>query len=514
VIDNGKGMSTDDVDKSYLRYSTSKINDVNDLFSIKTLGFRGEALASIAAVSKLTIISKEKDQLIGKKVVIEGGTEVLNDEYGSPSGTIIEIKDLFYNTPVRKKYLKSIEIELRHIIEVVTNYALIHPNIHFQLIHNSRTIFNSTSTNDFLANISYIYGNDVAKQMIKLNFESELYKIYGYISKPSLTRSTKNDQSIYVNKRYIKKNKIISDAINNAYHTLVMVNRYPVVFLNIEIDTSKIDVNVHPQKAEIRIENEQKLYEVVNDAIKNALHKEDLTPQIKQDVEKKLDSFVNVNYESKYEVDDSKQELLINESSETYVPKLSNLKVLGILNKTYILSEIPGNFLLIDQHAAAERILYEKFMKQIKSKDVKIQKLLKPEILEVSSKKFLTAINNVETFKELGFEIEEFGINTIMVRTIPILFGRQFDKETFLDYIDEIEKKGTPSSLDKFFHDRIASKACRTAIKAGDEITLPEIKKYVQELMQMDVPYNCPHGRPIMIKWSYYEIEKMFKRVV
>ena len=507
-------MDKDDVKKSYLRHSTSKIKSDQDLFNIGTLGFRGEALASIAAVSNLTIISKERNGLVGTKIVIKGGHEVLCEDFGSPSGTIIEIKDLFFNTPARKKYLKSMDVEHRQIIEVVTKYALINPKIHFQLIHGNKTILNCP-TSTFLTNISYVYGSDFAKQMIPIDFALNGFEINGYISKPSLTRSTKNDQSIYVNNRYIKSNKTITDAINKAYHTLVMVNRYPTVVLNINTDVSKTDVNVHPQKSQIRISNENKLYETVFSGVLETLKKSDLVPEQVIESKTNLTDFTKSNFEQKYQLVDSKQELLVNESTETLDSKPKNVpivKILGILNKTYILAEILGGMVLIDQHAAAERILYEKFMHQLKKSEVKVQKLLDPIMVELNAVMHDLALMKIEILKNLGYLVEDFGTNTILIRTIPILMGRTFDKEFFMDYLNLIQKGKI--DVEVLFHEQIASKACRSAIKAGDEITLPQIKQYIQDLMMMNKPFNCPHGRPVMIKFTYYEIEKMFKRVV
>jgi len=508
VTDNGNGMDKKDAELSWQRHSTSKIKDAKDLFSINTLGFRGEALASIAAVSELTIITKQDNDISGNKIVVHGGTEVLNEEYGCPKGTSIEVKNLFFNTPARKKYMKSIEVEIRHITDIVTRYALIYPIIAFKLVHNKHVIVNSPSTEDKLANISFIYGNNVAKNLIEINYTEENIKVTGFVSKPVITRSTKADQSIYVNNRYIKKNQIITDAINNAYKTFVMVHRHPIVILNIELNVNNTDVNVHPQKAEIRIQNEKKLYNVVFNAVKNVLEETDLIPEaleIKQET-------LNIEISDEHKVEDAKQKLLVKETSVVKTTKF-DLKILGIINKTYILAEVPGNLLLIDQHAAAERILYEKYTKELKNNNVFVQKLLNPEILELNPKQFNTAIDKKDFLANFGYQVEEFGVNTLIIRTIPIVLGKQFNKDIFIDYLDELNK-GMPESLEQFFHDRIARMACRTAIKAGDDITLPQIKEYIKEIFTNEFPSTCPHGRPIVIKWTFYELEKMFKRVV
>lgn len=518
VSDEGAGMSEKDAELSWHRHSTSKIKDVDDLFSINTLGFRGEALASMAAVSELIITTRVENEISGIKIKVKAGKEVSKEETGCPRGTTVEVKNLFFNTPARKKYLKSMQVELRYVTDIITRYALINPDVHFKLTHNSKEILNSPSTENQLKNISFVYGSKTAKELLEVDYKENMYHITGYISKPSLSKSTKNEQSIYVNKRYLKKNAIISDALNDAYRTLMMVNRHPVAILNITLLPEKTDVNVHPQKAEIRIQNEHQLYQAVFESVRETLQKNDLIPEtLEKEVEKKILEFAKPKIRAKTQeryVEDFKQKLLAKETAETKTSKLPEMKVLGVINKTYILSETPGNLIIIDQHAAAERILYEKFSEQLRDREVRVQELLEPVILELSPKQFNTTTSNKKFLNELGYSLEEFGHNTIRIITIPVVLGKQFDKSLFLDFIDELDKKPKAESLEKFFHDRIAKMACRTAIKAGDEITLPQIKQYIQELSERNIPYTCPHGRPIMIKFSFYELEKMFKRVV
>ena len=498
-------MNEKDAKICWHRYSTSKINNIDDLFSIKTLGFRGEALASMAAVSDLTIITNQGN-VSGIKINVVGGKEVSFEKIGTKNGTTIIIKNLFFNTPVRKKYLKSIEIELKAIIEVITKYGLIYPQIHFKLRHDNKEILNFPSVRDKLSNISFIYGKEIAKNLLEINYQNN-FKISGYVSKPSLNKSNKSMQSIFVNKRYVKKNSIISNAIDDAYHSSMMVNRHPIIILEIKTDPKNTDVNVHPQKSEIRIQNEKNLYQDIYDAIKNNIVGEDVIPQALK--EKNLSDF---SFEKSY-LDTTKQKLLIKETTELNTHKLENIRILGIINKTYIIAEIPGNLILIDQHAAAERILYEKFSKQLNEKKVITQELLNPVILELTSTQHITLINNVKKLELLGFVVEDFGTKTVLVRTVPVVLGRQFNKEVFFDFVDEIDK-GKLESLEEFFHAKIARMSCRYAIKAGDTIELSEIKNYVQLIFSKDFPSTCPHGRPIVIKWSLFELEKMFKRVV
>lgn len=524
ITDDGAGMSKNDARLSWQRHATSKIKNANDLFSIHTLGFRGEALASIAAVSSLAITTREDDSVSGSKITIRAGVLVSEEDAGCPKGTEIEVKDLFFNTPARKKYLMAMEAEMPYVTDIVTRYAMINPGIHFKLVHNGRELINYPSTRDWLSKINFIYGSRVSRELISVDSGVGNFHITGFISKPVLSKSTKDDQAIYVNKRFIKKNNTISSAINDAYHTLMMVNRYPVAIINIDVPAEKTDVNVHPQKSEIRIQHEKELYQAVFDSVKLSLGKNDIVPEVlKEETDRKLREFspaaiadyIANEKEKKhiYPVEDTKQQLLVKEDDTAEFARLPEMKILGIVNKTYIIAETEGNLFLIDQHAAAERILYEKFSEQLKAKKVDIQEILTPELVEVTPKQFSLAVQNLDFLSGLGYKIEEFGNNTLLVRAIPVILGRQFDKLLFIDFIEELSEKNRPETLESFFHAKIARMSCRTAIKAGDDITLPQIKKYIQGLDDAKV-YTCPHGRPIMIKWSFYELEKMFKRVV
>lgn len=524
VADNGDGMSSADVALSWQRHATSKLKDLHGLFSISTLGFRGEALASIAAVSELSITSRQEDDISGVCLKVTGGKQKSSEETGCPKGTIIEVKNLFFNTPARKKYMRSFELELGNISEIITKYALILPKIHFRLIHGGKEMIDWPAADEWLARISSVYGNKFARDLIPLHYARQELSVDGFISKPSLSRSTKEEQSIYVNGRYIKKNKAISDAINDAYKTIVMVNRYPVAILNLTIRPGMTDVNVHPQKSEIRIQDEKTLYNFILDAIKSAMDSNDLVPEVmKEESVKKIRDFApgsvfDSGFKKQplhegYDVEDSRQDLLVKEDEDISFARLPEMRILGIANMTYIITETKGNLFLIDQHAAAERILYEKFSDQLINKKVAVQQLLHPEVVELTPKQHSLAISQADLLFGLGYLYDDFGRNSVRVMSIPVILGRQFNKELFIDFIEDLSLKEKPDSLSKFFHARIARMSCRTAIKAGDEITLPQIKQYIQGLDENQV-YTCPHGRPIMIRWSFYELEKMFKRVV
>ncbi|MBT3464554.1 DNA mismatch repair endonuclease MutL [archaeon] len=520
VSDNGTGMSKEDAAIAFERHSTSKIKDINDLFSIKSLGFRGEALASIASVSELEVKTKSKDSMEGTKIIIEGGNVKKSETIGFPQGTSITIRNIFFNTPARKKYLKPNETENRHIIDVITKYSLSHPYIHFRLKNNGKEIINSPQTDSQLTNISFLYGSNTAKQLIEVNYVEPNIVIKGYISKPKLNRASKGEQSFFVNQRYVKKATILSNALNDAYHTFMMVGRYPVSILSVQIAPEKIDVNVHPTKAEIKFEDEKSIYNAMFNAITKTLEKSDLIPEELEDVvDKKIEDFGKVNYtkkeyQPKYLFENSEQKTLETKTPEIKTKKLPEIRSLGIINKTYIVAEMRGNLTIIDQHAAAERILYEKFLEETEKEEVKKQKLLDPQIIVVPPSLVDFLESNLEFFDSCGYEIEKFGKIEFLIRTYPVLFGSVFNKELFFELLDDLHKDKKINSAKIIKHEKIASKACRAAIKAGDEISVYQVAELLNELDKKNVPYNCPHGRPIIIKFSYYELEKMFKRIV
>jgi DNA mismatch repair protein MutL len=492
------------------RHATSKISDFQDLFNIKTLGFRGEALSSIAAVSILTLSTRKEEDIAGSRIAIEGGKFLGASEIGCPKGTTVEVKDLFYNTPARKKFLQNKENETEAIIEVAERYALAYPEVAFRLTEGSHTLLNAPATVDKLSRIANIFGQEFAKQLISFEEERKGMRISGFISKPSLTRASKDYQIFYFNRRLIKKNTAISEALQDAYKTLVMVGRNPVAIISIDIDASDIDVNVHPQKAEIRLNDEQLIYEFAHDSISKALSSISLVPEVRLANDMQLTMFEN---QSKgYRTEDSEQQLLVKENASVKPNLLPEMRILGIINKTYIVAEMQGSLIFIDQHAAAERILYEEFMEDLRNRKVKVQKLIVPEIQSLSPKQHLAAIKNSEHLASLGYSIEDYGKDTVRINSIPVVLGRQFNKDLFIDFVEEMSGRKI-ASLEDFFHKKIARMACRTAIKAGDDLTLPQIKDYVVRLLSKNIPYTCPHGRPILLRWSTYDLEKMFKRI-
>lgn len=512
VTDNGEGMDESDVKLSYQRHTTSKIFSAADLTSIRTLGFRGEALASIAAVSKFTVISKKDATLEGTKVYVEGGKFVKSSRVASNKGTTIEVKDLFFNTPARKKHLQSASTEVSHITDIVQRYSLNYPKIHFKLNIDGKVVLNSPATEDLLANIANIYGADYAKQLVKVEYENEGMEIAGFIGKPSLTKPDHSHQSIFINGRYVKS-ETVGLSLDDSFHTLVMVNKYPVATLNLTIDPHKIDVNVHPNKQIVKFSDEQKVYASVFDAVRQTLHENDLFSEAKvPELQEQLEEIDNKaakarQQERKYRFEKGAQEVLLIEEEELPV------NVLGVIDKTYIVAEDKDNMLIIDQHAMHERVMYERFMNEFMAKKIGVQTLIMPMMLDFSpaDKKIVEA--NLENFSMLGILMEPFGGNSFAVKTLPVLLGSQQDKEIISELLAEFKKNKT-KKFDEIKEEAIIIMACRAAIKAGDDLPLQKLKQLVGELLKTKSPYTCPHGRPIIIKFPISELEKKFKRVV
>jgi DNA mismatch repair protein MutL len=550
ISDNGSGMSSEDAKKSIIRHATSKISNVDDLFAIQTLGFRGEALASIAAVSKMSIITKQKDELEAFNFVVEGGKEISSGTLGAETGTIIEIVDIFFNTPARKKFLKTDSVELRHIVEIVLKYALINENVSFRLKHDKHELLNSPAVESYRNNLASIYGTGLAKELLEVNYQDELVKITGFIAKPFAARNDKNQQHLFVNKRWIR-NEDITKAIYEGYHSLLFVGKHPIYVLNLDINPLKIDVNVHPAKTEIKIEQKKEIYYSVLKAIRETLEKHNLIPVMDIDVEEQLTFGTtkkeNVEKNVKYRFEPSEQTVLDvkemkhstsidNFEEESYSTpeeevfiskdneekrekerntieqslKLPAMKILGQIHKTFFVAETEGGLILIDQHVVQERVLYEKFMDQLMNRKVAVQELLQGEVMEFSPAEKIYLIDNLKKLHQLGFLLEEFGGNSFVLKTVPSLFGRLQPKDLLYSVLDKL-KEGK-SKLEEIQEEIITRMACRASVKAGDTMTIPEIQKLLEELSNCKLPYTCPHGRAVLIKVPVEELEKKFKR--
>lgn len=567
IKDDGVGMTKEDALLSLQRHATSKIKTDEDLFNILTLGFRGEALASIAAVSKLTITTKKENTLEGYKIETHGGQIIQEGICAATTGTTIEVKDLFWNTPARKKFLKTDYVELRHCIDVVTRYALLHNNISFKLIHDGRMLLHAPATENQKQNLLSIYGRALDKDLLEVNFEDEDLgiKVAGFISKPLAAKTDKSFQSFFVNSRYVK-NQIMQNAIYDAYHSLLFVGRHPIVLLSLQINPKTIDVNVHPQKTEIKIEQKDLVYAIIHKAVKAALEENSLVPvdnveskqivleaqvprpivpqtpkyqfeKSEQTVFDELDSKIEQNdfvvaestaeesIEEPEEVETGPESPKFSETQEksSFIPqtektatiesniKLPEMRILGQIHKTFFIAETPGGMLLIDQHVVQERVLYEKYMQEYLNKHIDIQHLLKPELITFSATQTVTVLNHLEALKDLGFDLQHFGGNDFSLATVPTLFGKVQAKDLLEIVIKELAT-GKVEEINRIQEEIITMMACRASVKAGDSMTIPQITKLLKELSECRLPYTCPHGRAILIKITAEDLEKKFLR--
>ena len=528
VTDDGIGMNKEDAITCLERHATSKLYNDEDLFHIETLGFRGEALPSIASVSKMTIETSNEEE--GTSVTIEGGKILNISSSHLRKGTKISVKDIFYNTPARLKYLKNLHTELANISFYLTKMALANPDIKFVLTNNEKVLLNTDGSGNLLKVINNIYGLDVAKKMIKISASDDDYDINGYISYPEVNRSSKGFITILVNGRYIKNTSVIK-VIQESYHTYMMVGKSPIVVLNIETDPWLVDVNVHPTKMDIKFSKFEELKALLTKTIDNALKKLVLVPEIKEENKPvtNIDKITTINTEVDFkekeivkpEYEELSFDLEINEDEALYTSeeknnkkdKLKRINAMGIIAKTYIFGENEDGMYLIDQHAAHERINYERILKEMKNNVVEQIDLLIPIKLTFTKDEYIKLKDKEEIIKEIGIDYEEFGINTIVIRKHPKWINKKYSEE-ILRKIIEIIITENKFEKDKF-NDRLAAlTACRMSIKAHDYISLEEANKLLEELLTCDNPYHCPHGRPVMINYSYYELEKLFKRVV
>ncbi|SRR3989344_795798 len=543
VSDNGEGMSKEDVLKSVLRHATSKIQSVEELFSITTLGFRGEALASIAAVSQLSITSKQKGKLEGFTMVLENGGIINSGIAAAEEGTTVEVRNLFFNTPARKKFLKTDAVELRHIIDVVINYALANPKVSFKLTHEGHTLLHSPAVADARSNIASIYGIQLAKELLEVQYQDEFVKINGFIAKPYQVRNDKTQQVLLVNKRWVKNNDI-TKAVYDGYHSMLFVNKHPVFVLNLDLDPQKIDVNVHPQKSEIKIEQKELVIKAVTTAVNQTLRKHNLIPVLDVEFEQQTSFGIPAQKKVekpayKYQFEKAQQTMFVREEAlplqeaeedkEVYqeqepviIPEqeaaaertetsaIPALKILGQVHKTFFVAETPGGMMCIDQHAAHERVLYEQFMKQYMNKQIEVQHLLQGEMMEFSPAEKILVMERKAELERYGFRLEEFGDNAFVLKTVPSLLGRIQPAEITYEIVNKLQQE--KGSLQEIQEEIITRMACRAAVMAGEVLSIFQINAILDDLSLCQHPYTCPHGRPTMIKTSYEELEKKFKR--
>ena len=600
VTDNGCGIEGDEIPTAFLRHATSKIKSIEDLLSVSSLGFRGEALASISAVAQVELITKTKDKLNGYRYVYEGGEEKSLEEVGSPDGTTIVVRNLFYNTPVRRKFLKSANTEGSYISSLMQYLALSHPDISFRFINNNQNKLH-TSGNTNLKDIIYsVYGREITANLYELDAKTQDIAIKGFICKPFICRGNRTYENYYINGRYIKSN-IVNKAIEEAYKGFVMPKNYPFTALHFTINPEIIDVNVHPSKMELRFANNEYVYNFVYSSVLACLKEHELVASVEPDTIRidneilvrrnenienskinKISSFDNKNQmdilstrnyenennyannqtdnksdkdrnvlnnlsEGKVAADEGKLRLpepfeikrsneLIKEDIKQYQAakekdSIKNAqismfndkliskegqrkyKIIGQLFETYWLFELDDKFYMMDQHAAHEKVLYERFMRHLHSKEMSSQMIMPPIILTLNMREEELLKENIDRFTKIGYEIEEFGGNEYKVVAVPAGLPNLDYKALLIEILDNLSDD-YKSSEAEIFTDRVATMSCKAAVKGNNKLSVQEVEELMDELMQLENPYNCPHGRPTLIIMTKYDVEKKFKRIV
>ena len=531
VIDNGIGMDKEDAILAFQRHATSKLLKEDDLFNINTLGFRGEALPSIAVISEV-VLKTTKDN-VSTLIHIKGGKLLENTSCEARSGTTIIVSNIFYNTPARLKYLKSPYSELANIVDYINKIALSYPNIKFKLVNDDKELLNTDGSSNLLKVIKEIFGLDVAKRMIYIKEENEDYEIDGYISLPEVTRRTKNNMITLVNGRVIK-NYELNNTINDAYHTFKEDSRYPIVVLNIKADPVLLDVNIHPTKLDVKFSNFENLTELITQSITSALKTKLLIPKIEakekisvptyeeikldfnstieeeqQEYKKNLENYINGNDILKKEI---AEETVVEQIKNN--EKLEELYPIGIALGTYIICENDKGIYLIDQHAAKERINYEKYKYILTHPKQDSISLLIPIILEYPLNEYIIIKENIDFIRSLNIEIEDFGSNSFRITAHPTWLPSGFEEEAIKKILDLIINKEKDFSIEKF-NDRLAmTVSCKMSKKANTYSSISEMENLIKDLKKCNNPYHCPHGRPTIIHYSIYELEKLFKRSI
>ncbi|MBR3230112.1 MAG: DNA mismatch repair endonuclease MutL [Bacilli bacterium] len=529
VVDNGKGMDKEDAVLAFSRHATSKIDDEDDLYRLETLGFRGEALASIAAVSKVDLKTCSSD--IGTHVVINGG-KILEVSLGDARrGTIITVSELFYNTPARLKHMKSLYTELASITDYMNKLALSHPNIRFILENNDNLILRTDGSGNLLKVIQSIYGNDVVRKMVPVSGENADYEITGYISLPEVHRSSRNNMVTIVNGRVVR-NTEINRVINEAYHSYKPDNRYPITVLNIIVDPSVIDVNIHPTKMDIKFSKMDTLIELINEMVISKISNRELIPKAYLKEEKKEVTYEKPKYVEQFikldskgstieEVDIPDEELIVNDDlgidlvsddEDKIEDKLMpEMYPTGLVHGTYIILENEKGMYLMDLHAAKERCNYERFKKAMGEPIIASTAMLFPVTIELTSSEYIILKEHLNLLSDLKFKVEEFGINSIIVKEHPAWLPTNNIEDSIRTIIDVIIKE-KEFSIEKFNEKVATMMSCKHAVRANTHLTMEDMRDLVEDLRNCKNPFNCPHGRPTTVFYSNYDLEKLFKR--
>lgn len=518
VTDNGKGILLDDIDISLERHATSKIRKIEDLETTYSMGFRGEALASIVAISKLTMISKTKDENTGIKVIAKAGDILEKEEVATQTGTNIIVEDLFFNTPVRYKFLKQDSTEFRYIKELIQKIAMANLNISFKLLNDGKTVFSSNGSGDIKDIVYILYGRECKDNIINVDYKECGIKVTGVIGNTLMARDNRKGQIIFLNKRNIK-NAMITSSIDQAFKGGIGIGKHGFFILNLEMPADFYDINVHPTKMEVRFKEEDKIYKVVYHAVKNSMLNKDFLGN--DEIEAKKESYIenefefltnhfskdennesdksklwNNNNESKEITEENKKQELIKRETKRKI----DYKYIGIIFRTYIIIEIKNELFLIDQHAAHERVLYEQIKENYKNNlKNNSQMMLLPEVINLSHKEIKFVQENIELLKNTGFDIDVFGENSIKINGIPDIEYKVNSRNIFLDILDEMltNERGQIKDVEERF---IATVACKAAVKANMDLRKEEVDKLIESLLSLKNPYTCPHGRPTTIK--------------
>lgn len=531
VTDDGVGMDREDATLAFSRHATSKLKSLNDLFNIESLGFRGEALPSIAAVSNVTL--KTSNGEVGTEVNIVGGKINYVKSADLAKGTKFIVRDLFYNTPVRLKYLKNLYVELANITEYVNKMALSYPNIKFVLTNNNKQLLNTEGHGNLLKVINNIYGVEVAKKMVKIDALNDDYVVKGYICYPEISKPNRSSIITFVNGRYIRNNEL-NRTITEAYHTYLMIDKFPIVVINIEVDPILVDINIHPTKMDIKFSKMDTLKSLITDVISKTLRELTLIPKAKHEEIKpspitsysvsEEPSVYNDNYKDYDKVEEVRLDFdsTLNNNEETFeeieepnkpAERLKKMYPVGLVHGTYIICENEDGMYIIDQHAAAERINYEKYFTEMKKVKHDTTALLVPIKIELPTDEAIRLKHNIGVLLDMGFEIEEFGINTFIVRVHPTWLPTYMAEEAIRKIINIVIEKGE-FDYGKFIEHVAITLACKMSIKANDFITMEDIEILLENLRNTKNPFTCPHGRPTIIRYSKYDLEKLFKRAV
>ena len=538
ITDNGEGIDRSQVKKAFMRHATSKIKSVEDLISVTSLGFRGEALSSISAVGKIEFLTKTKTDFIGTRYVVEGGRECVFEDAGIPDGTTIIVRDLFFNVPARKKFLKSPSSEGNNITELIEHMILSHPNISFKYIYNGNVKLQSSGKNDIKSCIYNVYGRDIANGLIEVKSIRDDISIHGFIGKPELARATRNFEIYFVNNRFIKST-LIDRALEEAYKDYLMLHKYPTVFLYFEIPSHLIDVNVHPTKREIRFFEGEALKCYIVDVIKNALINKELIKEIVEEHHEKpsvkeseinkepfetinhiIESSYNNYYSSEIEkedestdINDKNEQLTLFDDKFISEESIKKHRIIGQLFNTYWLIEFENKLFIVDQHAAHEKVNYERLIKKLRNNENCSQNIYPPIVVSLSNAEAQYVTKYNENFLNVGFTIEHFGGLDYTISTVPMELLSQNPADYFHEMLDEL-MEGKNSKETETVNLKIATMACKASVKGNMHLSVFEADKLISELLTLENPYNCPHGRPTIISFSKYEIEKMFKRIV